>query len=208
MAERMTKDKIVDVALDMLAKDGLAGLSMRKLADVLGIKAATLYWHIPNKGALLEEMANRVIEESLSSFAKDGDWKSRLKQNAQALSEKVRQHPYSVELLNVIPPHTRSYLKLTNELLSVVEPLPLSDQEKLYAILLIQDYVQTFEKDYLRQSTEQYDEGAIDRFAEFDILARMSKEGILGKMGSKDMLNWALSSITDGIEKKIEEDDK
>ena len=52
---------VLDTALSLLEKEGIEGLTMRKLADALHIKAASLYWHFDNKQTLIEGMADRRV---------------------------------------------------------------------------------------------------------------------------------------------------
>lgn len=49
----ITKDKIIEAAIVILAKDGLDGLSMRAIANELNVKAGSLYYHIQNKTELM-----------------------------------------------------------------------------------------------------------------------------------------------------------
>ena len=64
-AERrpLTRDAIVEAALTLLDRDGLSGLSMRKLAQELGAGAASLYWHVGNKEELLSLLLDRIVGE-------------------------------------------------------------------------------------------------------------------------------------------------
>ncbi|MCE1254463.1 MAG: TetR/AcrR family transcriptional regulator C-terminal domain-containing protein [Anaerolineae bacterium] len=57
------KKQIVQKALEILNRDGLEGVTLRRLAGELKIKAASIYWHIPNKSDLLDEMANAILEK-------------------------------------------------------------------------------------------------------------------------------------------------
>lgn len=57
----LNRDRIVEVALDLLDEVGLDKLSTRRIADELGIKNASLYWHFRNKSALLDEMTTRLF---------------------------------------------------------------------------------------------------------------------------------------------------
>ena len=52
-AARLTKAKIVAAAMALLNDEGLDGVSLRKLAGRLGVRAPSLYWHFPDKDALL-----------------------------------------------------------------------------------------------------------------------------------------------------------
>jgi TetR/AcrR family tetracycline transcriptional repressor len=67
------KSQIVQKALDILNRDGLDGVTLRRLAGELEIKAASIYWHIPNKSELLDEMANAILEKQFNAFDFEND---------------------------------------------------------------------------------------------------------------------------------------
>ena len=52
----LTREKIVEKALDILDADGVEGISMRRLGDALGVEAMALYHHFPNKEAILHNI--------------------------------------------------------------------------------------------------------------------------------------------------------
>jgi TetR/AcrR family transcriptional regulator, tetracycline repressor protein len=56
---------IVDAALALLDREGVDGLSTRKLAADLGIRGPSLYWHFKNKRELLDHMAERMLHSAL-----------------------------------------------------------------------------------------------------------------------------------------------
>src|SRR5690349_18105904 len=56
---------IVDAALVLLDREGVEGLSTRKLAADLGIRGPSLYWHFKNKRELLDHMAERMLHSAL-----------------------------------------------------------------------------------------------------------------------------------------------
>ena len=68
---------VLDTALSA-GKEGIEGLTMRKLADALHIKAASLYWHFDNKQTLIEGMADRIVSEVAVDFHYSQDWKKRI----------------------------------------------------------------------------------------------------------------------------------
>src|SRR5258706_14195091 len=55
------QELIVRAALTLLDEVGLEGLTMRRLATALKIQAPSLYWHFPNKQALLDGMADAIF---------------------------------------------------------------------------------------------------------------------------------------------------
>lgn len=64
----MQKEQIIQAAITILDRDGLEGVTLRRLATELGIKAASIYWHIANKEVLLDEMANAILAEHFSAW--------------------------------------------------------------------------------------------------------------------------------------------
>lgn len=58
------RDKVIDAALELLQRDGLETLSLRRLGAELGVSAPTIYWHVDNKRELLDLMAARLIARS------------------------------------------------------------------------------------------------------------------------------------------------
>lgn len=75
---RIVKDEVVATALRLLDEAGLEGLTMRKLADALKIQAPSLYWHFANKDALLEGMADALMEPVARNNPDGEAWDVRL----------------------------------------------------------------------------------------------------------------------------------
>jgi TetR/AcrR family tetracycline transcriptional repressor len=66
-APNLERDKVVIVALELLNEVGFEGLTLRKLAATLDVKAAALYWHFENKQDLIDQLAARIIADEISS---------------------------------------------------------------------------------------------------------------------------------------------
>jgi TetR/AcrR family tetracycline transcriptional repressor len=60
----VTRDDVIHTAIQLLQEVGLDGLTLRRLAAELGISAPTLYWHVKDKRALLDLMAEEMARES------------------------------------------------------------------------------------------------------------------------------------------------
>lgn len=61
----LDRSAIIDAALTILDRDGIDGVSTRKLAAELGIRGPSLYWHFKNKRELLEQMSERLYNDAL-----------------------------------------------------------------------------------------------------------------------------------------------
>ncbi|MBV8527763.1 MAG: TetR family transcriptional regulator [Candidatus Dormibacteraeota bacterium] len=77
---------MVDAALELLAESGIDGLSMRALADRLGVKAASLYWHVRDKQQVLELLADALLGRvSVPSGA--SDWRDQVRAACAQLAD-------------------------------------------------------------------------------------------------------------------------
>lgn len=72
----LTPDLIVTEAISLLSEEGIEGVSLRKLAARLGIKAPSLYWHFADKSALLAAILERRFYEGLDSVPRHHDWRA------------------------------------------------------------------------------------------------------------------------------------
>lgn len=81
---QLHREDVLAGALALLDTDGLEGLTMRKLAAHLGVQAGALYWHFPNKRALLDAMADALLAD-VAEPAPQGTWEQQLTDLGQQL---------------------------------------------------------------------------------------------------------------------------
>src|SRR5690242_21038605 len=81
---KLDQAAIVDAAFDVLNKAGLDGLSLRLVAEQLGVQAPALYWHVHNKAELLSLMAARFHEVARVPARAVGSWRDQLILSARA----------------------------------------------------------------------------------------------------------------------------
>ncbi len=86
------RDQVIATALSLLEKDGLEGLSMRKLAQALQIQAPSLYWHFDSKQALIDGMADALVQDVARDIASTQAWDATLRQVAGELRQALRAH--------------------------------------------------------------------------------------------------------------------
>lgn len=99
-AERvpLTRDRIVESALGLARHEGLSGVSMRKLAQELGVEAMSLYHHVPNKRALLILMADRSLS-GLEPADPSLPWSQRLVTLLQGIFQAGLENPAMISVL-------------------------------------------------------------------------------------------------------------
>src|SRR4051812_43350349 len=94
----LTREKIVDAALVLLERDGMQGLSMRKLAQELGTGAASLYWHVGDKEQLLSLLLDRIVGQNQVPDPDPQHWHEQVKELGRATRRIFAQHRDSAQL--------------------------------------------------------------------------------------------------------------
>lgn len=94
----LTKDRILEAALQIADEHGLEALSMRRLAAELGVEAASLYHHIPNKDALLDGVLVRVRGELRLPDPPPTDWRDLIEAVFTEYGRVLARHPNLVTL--------------------------------------------------------------------------------------------------------------
>jgi AcrR family transcriptional regulator len=92
-AEPLGRQEIVDAAMGVTKAEGLDGLTMRALAAELGVTPMAMYHHVPNKAALLQLVADAVIEEVEIPPPEVGPWEARLAALARELRTRLAAFP-------------------------------------------------------------------------------------------------------------------
>jgi AcrR family transcriptional regulator len=96
--EPISRDAIVAATVQLLDREGLAALSMRRLAEELGSGAASLYWHVGSKDGLLDLVLDEIIGENQVPDADPPRWREQLKDVARDLRRISLRHPYVVRI--------------------------------------------------------------------------------------------------------------
>jgi AcrR family transcriptional regulator len=93
----LSRERIAAAAIDLIDEHGLAALSMRKLAERLGVGTMTVYGYFRDKDELLDAMVDAIAESEWGP-APEGPWQERLRWVARRLHEGLGRHPAIVEL--------------------------------------------------------------------------------------------------------------
>ena len=88
----LTREAVLDAAEAILDREGLDGISMRRIAERLDTGPATLYQHIADKEELLDELLDRVLGEVELPRPLPGDWQTPLKQSLRAMRSALAAH--------------------------------------------------------------------------------------------------------------------
>ncbi|MFC4912352.1 TetR/AcrR family transcriptional regulator C-terminal domain-containing protein [Actinomadura gamaensis] len=167
----LTRERILDAALALVDRDGLAKLSMRRLGAELGVEAMTLYHHVPNKDALLDGVVERVIAGTRPSPEPGLDWIAGF---ARSLRRALLAHPRVVPLLASRPISTPGGLAMLERALEALAEIGLSPIEG--ASLL--NAVATFAVGHVLAEVPADTEPDLPDLAEYPRVARAVADGL------------------------------
>jgi AcrR family transcriptional regulator len=88
----LTREAIVEAALRVLDRQGMDALSMRRVGEELGTGAASLYWHVRNKGELLQLVFERATAEVVLPKPDPSRWQEQLRDLARQMREIMHRH--------------------------------------------------------------------------------------------------------------------
>jgi TetR/AcrR family tetracycline transcriptional repressor len=94
----LTRERVVAEGRRLLDKEGVEALSMRTLAQRLGVSTMALYNHINDKQDLLEAIAQDVVEE-LRVPTETGDWQQRLRAIFRSLRRVCLENPHAIPVI-------------------------------------------------------------------------------------------------------------
>jgi TetR/AcrR family transcriptional regulator, tetracycline repressor protein len=96
---RLSRDAVVDGALGLLDAEGLEALTIRRLAQSLGVTPMALYWHVKNKDELLLAVSERVWGLADVDLDPDLEPLDRLRALFLSMLSALRAHPAAAPLL-------------------------------------------------------------------------------------------------------------
>jgi TetR/AcrR family transcriptional regulator, tetracycline repressor protein len=96
--DALTRDAVVERALQVADAEGLEAVTIRRLGQELGVTPMALYWHVKNKEELLDAMGDRLYADLHVDVAEGTAWDEELRAVLQGLVDVLRRHPTCVDL--------------------------------------------------------------------------------------------------------------
>ncbi|MEU1983882.1 TetR/AcrR family transcriptional regulator [Nocardia sp. NPDC019395] len=140
----LTRSAIVAAAVELADTEGLAALSMQRLADRLGYTKMSLYRHVPGKAELTALMVEEAMRD-LPALDTSGPepWRSGLRSWARLTFERYRRHPWVMELLAGVRPMGPNELGWTEAALEAAADIDLTGPERLDTLVVLNGHVRS-----------------------------------------------------------------
>lgn len=214
---KLTLEQIVAAGVDLADAEGIDALSMRKLAQKLGVGTMSLYRYVPSKKELMNLMLDAVVgPSSARSAAPASGWRAFLARTAYEGRELYLNHPWTLQVnwsRPVLGPNSVADLEL---FMSGLNDLPLSDKHKMGLATTLDSYVMGTVRQELLWQNAASDSGMTDEefwsyqvptlthaFASgrFPVMASLSEDTFGATW--EETFDFGLQLILDGLEQQL-----
>lgn len=94
----LSRERVLEAAIRLADGRGIEALTMRRLAQELGVEAMSVYHHVANKDDILDGIVQRVLEECELPAPGD-EWKAAIRRTAISTHEVLVRHPWAANLV-------------------------------------------------------------------------------------------------------------
>jgi AcrR family transcriptional regulator len=139
----LTRERVLAAAVALADRGGIESLSMRKLAQELGVEAMSLYHHVANKDDILDGLVDVVFGEIDLPTGEDG-WKAAMRRRAISAREALRRHPWATGLMESRPTPGAANLRHHDAVLGVLRGAGFPVELAAHAYSLLDSYIYGF----------------------------------------------------------------
>lgn len=206
----LSRERVLRAAIDLADGEGIAALSMRKLAQALGVEAMSLYNHVANKDDLLNGMVDLVFSEI--GLPEGGDWKTAMRQRALSARDTLKRHPWAIALMESRSQPGPATLRHHDAVLGCLRAGGFSIPLAAHAYSLLDSYIYGFA---LQQASLPFQSpgetaGMAERFLrqfpsdDYPHLAELTLQHVLQPgYDYADEFTYGLDLILDGLERAL-----
>jgi len=162
----LSEDVVVDAALEILKSEGLAAVTMRRVAAALDTGAASLYVYVSGREGLLQAMLDRVIAAVELEPSDPSRWRAQLHSLLVRVRGALVAHPGIAAMTLAEPPTTEAVLHLVENLLGILLAGGLDPQDAAWAcdILVLLATAAAREDDVRRADPQERADEIYQRF--------------------------------------------
>lgn len=141
-AERapLSRDRVLDGAIAIADAGGISSLTIRSLAQELGVKPMSVYHYVANKDEIIDGIVDRVYGE-MELPAAEGDWRAEMHRRCTSAREVLGRHPWAIPLLQSRTAPGPATLRHHEAVIACLRGAGLSVEMTAHALALIDSYV-------------------------------------------------------------------
>ncbi len=139
----LSRERVLCSAVDIADTAGIGALTIRSLAQRLGVKPMSIYYYVPNKSAILDGIVDLVFAE-IELPATDGDWRAELVRRAHSARRVLSRHHWAIGLMESRTSPGPATLRHNDAVIGTLRRAGFSVEMTAHAYALIDSYVYGF----------------------------------------------------------------
>ena len=200
---RLSREQVAAAALELLDREGLEALSMRRLADRLGVGTMTLYGYFRSKDELLDAVIDAAVANR-EPFAFEGTWQEQIRRLMQGTRRRLGSHPGLVKVRADRPVLRPEALRFAETGLTILRGAGFGRTDAARAFRLLFTYVfgyVSFSPDETAEEARRRSRAATAALPpdEYPTLRDTSDE-LAEAMAGEQTFDFGLDRIIDGLE--------
>jgi len=136
----LTKQRVLQAAVELADRDSLGALTMRRLGDELGVEAMSLYKHVANKEEILDGILELVVGE-IEVPSKGAPWKEAMRRRAISARAVLTRHSWAIGLLEARGSKGSTALRYMDAILGNLRSAGFSIENAAHAFWLLDCYM-------------------------------------------------------------------
>lgn len=213
----LTRERIVAAAIRVADAEGLAQLSIRRIATELGAAPMSLYRYIDGKDELLVSMLDSVVGEDPLPARPPGGWRAQLELSSRLQWQLYRRHPWLAPALSITRPQLiPNGMRHTEWALRALDGLGLTIQEMMHVHLTLFSHVRGLALNLEAEAQAEQDSGLTsDEWMQtqepgFHVIAGTGDFPLLDRLVNSEMeldldqlFEFGLGRLLDGLERHL-----
>src|SRR6266511_4723213 len=139
----LSRERVLRAAVAVADAAGIGALTIRSLAQELGVKPMSVYHYVANKDEILDGIVDLVFDE-IDLPSTDGDWRSEMRRRATSARRALRCHPWAIGLMESRTTPGPATLRHHDAVIGTLRGAGFSIQMTAHAYALLDSYVYGF----------------------------------------------------------------
>src|SRR6185436_5970109 len=139
----LTRERVLHGAIAIADAGGIAALTIRALADKLGVKPMSVYHHVANKDEILDGIVDLVFSE-IDLPTTGGDWRTEIRRRATSARAVLRRHSWAIGLMESRTSPGPATLRQHDAVIGTLRGAGFSVEMTAHAYALLDAYVYGF----------------------------------------------------------------
>jgi AcrR family transcriptional regulator len=205
---QLTRERVLEAAVQFADREGIEALSMRRLAQELGVEAMSLYTHVRSKDDLLDGMVEVVVAE-IPIRPHPAGWKASLRGTVLSARGVLLRHPWAPRIIATRVAPGPTMLRYYDVVMGILREGGFSLELTHHAIHMLGSRMLGFTQDLFDDSTDREPEAAASLAEQLgqaypyvvEMALAATHDGALGGCDDDVEFEFALDVILDGLER-------